>query len=218
MRAMIADRPHPARRHLYVVLLAAGGSRRLGRSKALVRLNGTPLVRRQCLAALAIGARGVYVVTGARAGATAAALRGLGAQLVHNRAWRAGQATSLARGIRALPRAATHVLVFAVDQWQLDAAALAALAALAGKRPAAADHDGRAGIPAVFARAWFARLRALTDDAGARGLLAHAPVRRVRLRGSAPDLDTPADALAARRGSLGRALRLAYRGQPAIQR
>ena len=59
------------------VVLAAGGSRRLGEPKQLLRLSGQPLVRRAALAALGSRAERVLVVTGARAREVEAALAGL---------------------------------------------------------------------------------------------------------------------------------------------
>jgi len=72
----------------------------------------------------------------------------------------------------------------------------------AGITPLGAEHDGRTGIPVVFARRWFARLARLGGDAGARALLLAGSVRRMPIRGAQSDLDTPADALQARRDVL----------------
>ena len=199
---MIAHRRTLAARRLCVLLLAAGGSRRLGRPKALVRLAGVPLVRRQCIVLAPIATHGIVLVTGARALSVGRAVRGLAVRCVRNRDWRCGQGTSLAAGVRALPADATHVLVVAVDQWQLNRDDLQAMARRAGGTPLAAEHDGRAGIPVVFPRTWFARLARLSGDAGARALLGDGSVRRAWLRGAQADLDTSADAARARRGAL----------------
>lgn len=199
---MIADRRHAPRAGLYVVVLAAGASARLGRPKALVRLAGTPLVRRQCLKAEALAPGRVVLVTGRGAGAVGAALRGLPVRRVHNRHWRRGQGGSVATGIRALPRAARHALVLTVDQWALGVAALRRLAAAAGRHPLGADLDGRPGVPMLIPRAWFARLAALTGERGAQAALAGAVQRRLSLDGALEDLDTRADLDGAQRRML----------------
>jgi molybdenum cofactor cytidylyltransferase len=191
--------PRPGR---YLILLAAGSSRRLARPKMLLRLRGERLVRRQARKALAAQPAGCLVVTGAEHARVVAALRGLPLGIVRNRGYRSGQAASIAAGVRALPRSASHVLILAVDQWALSGTALARLLARAARRPLAAEYAGVLGIPVVFPRSDFPRLCRLTGAAGARTLIEPGAVDRFPLPEAAFDLDTAAEARAARRAAL----------------
>jgi molybdenum cofactor cytidylyltransferase len=189
------DRP-PAGRH-WCLVLAAGGSRRLGRPKQFVTLAGRPLVELACRRALATRPAGVVVVVGAHASRTGALLRALPVRVVANRAWRAGLSSSLRAGLARIPASAPSVLVTTVDQWRVDAADLRRL--LGTRGPAAACYEGARGVPALLPRAWRPRLRALDGDRGARALLAGADVRAVPIPTACVDLDTPADLASLRR-------------------
>ena len=178
------------------VLLAAGAGRRFGGVKQLAPFDGEPLVRRACRTALAAGLSPVLVVLGANAEAVADAIRDLPVTPIHNERWSDGMGTSLACGVRALDAAVADVALLLADQPLVTAAHVRAL--VAARRAAAADlaatDTGLAiGVPAVFARALFPALAALTGDRGARDLVARAE-RRVTLAfaPAAVDIDTPA--------------------------
>lgn len=198
---MIAERATPAPRGSHwVIVLAAGGSRRLGRAKQLVRFGPETLVAAAARRALATAPAGVVVVTGAASGRVAVALRGLAVVVVRNRRWREGMATSLQAGLARIPRNAARLLVTTVDQWALSAADLRALLVAArGGRTSAASYAGARGVPAVFPRAACAVLRAARGDRGARTFLQGPTVRAVALPHAALDLDTPADLARLRR-------------------
>lgn len=185
------------------VVLAAGGSTRLGRPKQLVRYAGEPLVRRAARAVIDAGARPVVVVLGARAHDVAPALDGVPALTVVTHArWADGLGASLAAGLRALDALDPDtppdgVLLTVCDQPLVDAAALGVLLeAFTGPGcAAAAEYAGTLGVPAVIGRDHLDALRAATGDAGAgRWLRAHtALVTRVPLAAAAFDVDTEAD-------------------------
>jgi molybdenum cofactor cytidylyltransferase len=189
-----------------VVLLAAGGSSRLGRPKQLLLHEGRTLVRRAAEAAVAAGCGPVVVVTGAEAEAVTAELAGLPVRTAHNEAWGAGMGGSLRLGLRALdiePSAGTGSpveasLVMLCDQLRVDAAHLRALADtfLRTRAPiVASGYEGTRGVPALFSRALFPELETLAPDQGARGVIARDPSRvvEVALAGGGEDVDTAAD-------------------------
>jgi molybdenum cofactor cytidylyltransferase len=193
---------------LGAIVLAAGPSTRMGRAKQLIDSGGTALVARAADAALGAGARPVAVVLGANAQAVAAALRGRPVLAPVNADWRSGMASSIRCGLEALLAAdpgIEAVLVAPCDIPGFDARSAAALAQAHWTRgvPAAVRHaDGRLGAPAVFGRADFPALAALTGDEGARGLLnrADAQAAGLDLPALSRDLDTPADHEAWARG------------------
>lgn len=190
-------------RTLATVVLAAGGSTRLGRSKQLLRRAARPLLLDACLAAEAVTPGRVVVVLGAERlrlrRLLSRALPGL--RFAHNPAWRDGMAGSLRRGLAKLPRRAAAALVTLADQPHVDAAALGALVQAWRRRPgrpAAADYDGRVGVPAVLPRARWREVG--NGDQGARALLrSETRITRVAMPEARLDLDTPDDAARLRR-------------------
>jgi len=199
-----------------VVVLAAGGSSRLGTPKQLVRWRGRTLLRRAAETALAgaglpsprasrataapVGP--VVVVLGADARALRAELDGLAVHVVVNRRWRDGLASSLRAGLRAAIAAPGRerpaaVLFLTCDQPCVTPSLLRRLVRRfrRGAPIVACAYDGTLGAPALFASAHFANLLALSGDQGARRILARhrddvAPVRFAR---GAADVDRPRD-------------------------
>ncbi|MBI1297987.1 putative selenium-dependent hydroxylase accessory protein YqeC [bacterium] len=161
------------------VVLAAGGSRRMGEAKQLLDLGGEPLVVRAARTALAGTASHVIVVSGARGEAVHAALRPLLAQterlhLVHNPAWESGQATSVLAAMDALPTGCEAVQFLPVDQPFVPPTLLRVLWERwrGGADLVAPNVDGEMrGAPAVFDQRYFAALRQLHGDQGARPIL-----------------------------------------------
>lgn len=182
------------------MLLAAGGSRRLGRPKQLLRYRGRPLLLRAAEAARGgLPGSPLIVVVGAEELRVRLALRRAryGAVVVRNAAWHEGMATSLRLGLAAAHRSAQAALVLLVDQPLIDAAALARLAAAWRRRPgvpAAARCDGRIGAPAILPRRRWHALKHLRGDEGARALLrASSTLTLVDLPQAGVDVDSPAD-------------------------
>ncbi len=185
---------------LATVILAAGGSARLGRPKQLVRLHGRTLLDRAVSAALAATEGPVIVVVGAdglRLRSVVARWRTRRVEIVHHAGWREGMSSSLRRGLDTVPHGARGVLFMLADQPHVDARSLERLIAAWRRRPsepAAAVYSGRLGVPAILPRSAFGTLRKLAGDEGARRVLATAPrVARVDLPEAAVDVDTAED-------------------------
>jgi len=195
--APFAARRSPA---LACVVLAAGGSRRLGRPKQLLRRQGQPLLLHAIDAARA-AAPGVplVVVLGAHRMRLRLVLRRAApaALVAANPRWAEGLASSLQAAIAAVPRGTRAILVQLVDQPRIDAGALRRLLNAWRRRPgvpAAAHYDNRAGVPAVLPRSSWRAVRALRGDSGARVLLRGArALTLVDMPEAAVDLDTPED-------------------------
>ncbi|MCC5869571.1 MAG: nucleotidyltransferase family protein [Gammaproteobacteria bacterium] len=180
-----------------VVLLAAGGSSRLGRPKQFLRRGGVTLLHTRVALAGRIARQPPLVVTGARGLAVARSARLAGATVVHNPGWRAGMGCSLARGMRTV-RPGTAVLIMSVDQYRVDSRDLKALLAAWHRhpwRPAAAAYEDTVGIPAILPAGWRSRLLGLQGDQGAGGMLRRAGRRisRVEMPRAATDVDYPRD-------------------------
>lgn len=187
------DSPHPL---LAGVVLAAGAARRFGGAKPLALVDGETLLARTVRRLGGTCGAGVWVVTGCRHAAVAAAVPP-GAHPVYHPGWASGMAGSLRRAIHALPPVAMAVLVMPCDLPQVTAADIARLAAAWRRQPsqpAAACFDGRRGAPAILPRRWWTALHRLRGDEGARAILAAVHgVAGVDMPAAALDVDTPGD-------------------------
>jgi molybdenum cofactor cytidylyltransferase len=182
------------------VVLAAGGSRRLGRPKQLVRAGGEPLVVRTARSALDAGCEPVVVVVGSGADAVTRSLAALPVRTVTNEDWPEGMSASIRAGIADVGRvpAVRAALILVCDQRRIDAAVLRTLCDAFDEGAGAAVASGYAGtmgVPALFDRSLFDELLELRGDRGARAVLERhrERVRRVPWPEGAEDVDTPGD-------------------------
>jgi molybdenum cofactor cytidylyltransferase len=195
--------PHgdaPAKR-VAAIVLAAGRSSRMGaRNKMTASVGGVPMALRAVDAALASRADPVVVVTGHDRETVEDLLAGRPVRIVHNPDYAEGLSTSLKAGLAALPEAAEAALVCLADMPRVSAADLdrliAAYAPEDGRAIVVPTRDGRRGNPVLWDRRFFADMRRLAGDVGARHLIgAHAAcVAEVAMPDDAVliDVDTPA--------------------------
>jgi molybdenum cofactor cytidylyltransferase len=184
-----------------LVILAAGGSSRLGRPKQLLEYRGQSLLRHVAEVAAGSVCRPIVVVLGAQASQLDAELRGLPLHVAENRQWARGMATSLRCGLETL--AATDggngaVVILLCDQPLVSVGTINAMvdaSQTAGKRIIASEYAGVMGVPALFDRSLFPELLALNGEEGARRVIArHADdVHGIPFPGGAVDIDTPQD-------------------------
>lgn len=179
-----------------VVVLAAGGSSRLGRNKLLLHHEGEALVRRAARLALQTAPLDAVVVLGAEADAVFAQIRDLPIRRVDCAGWCDGMSASLRAGTAALSAECAGALVVLCDQPALEAAHLCALrdAWRASGHAAASLYAHRLGVPALLPRSWFAQIPA-RGDRGARDLFVarRAEVQSVSNEALAADIDRPED-------------------------
>jgi len=196
----------PEALRLGAVILAAGGSTRMGSPKQLLTLGGRPLLLRAVEATLASGAQPVIVVLGAEAVRLRPLLSGHPVVVAENPQWSEGMASSLRAGVSRLievsPATDAAVIVLC-DQPHFSSGSIRRLVdaeRTTGRSIAAARYGGRNGAPALFRREHFSALCALTGDHGARALLNGDPasVATVEMPELEADLDTPADYAAVR--------------------
>jgi molybdenum cofactor cytidylyltransferase len=180
------------------IVLAAGGSRRMGRPKMLLPLGSGTVLGAAVAPLLDAGLAPVVVVVGSDADE----VRG-GAGLpddtrlrvVRNERWAEGMASSLRCGLRECPGAGA-VLVALGDQVGVTPERVRRLvdAWRCGAPLAVPVHGDRASHPVVFSRALFPELLQLTGDVGARDVVTRHWGEASRLE-SLPlrDLDTEED-------------------------
>ncbi len=171
------------------IILAAGFSRRLGRPKQNLLLQGVPLLARAVRTVFEAGLSPILVVV--REPAHAHQLKSFPVQIVVNEEAAEGMASSIRAGVRALEGRVVHGAVFLTcDQPLLRADHLRALVREPARVTASA-YARRVGIPAYFPVSSFPSLLLLTGDAGARGLLHDAAT--ITDENLALDIDTEAD-------------------------
>ena len=176
------------------ILLAAGGSTRLGSPKQGLVYKGRTLLRRAAETLLAAGCRPVVVVLGAEAGRLTPELAGFDVNTVVNTGWERGMGTSVRLAMSALSPGPEieAVLLTLCDQPLIGPGALQRLLAASGQSVAAAEYNGTLGVPAVFGREHCAELTTLPDAAGAKPILQRHAARAVAvpMPEAAVDVDT----------------------------
>ena len=149
------------------ILLAAGESTRMAEPKQLLDWRGQPLVAAQVFTLLDAGCRPVVVVLGAHDRLVRAAIPfRADVQTTTNRNWRAGRASSIRAGARAVPSTVDAVVVVSVDQ-PTDASVVEKLESTLILDPdaqiAVPRHDGRNGHPPLFHTRLLSELQNVTE-------------------------------------------------------
>jgi molybdenum cofactor cytidylyltransferase len=185
-------------RNVGAVILAAGGSSRLGQPKQLLQFRGETLIRRAVRAADEAGCDPIVVVGGEGIEPARRELLATRARIVENAEWRRGLGTSIRRGIEAIPRSNDAAILLTCDQPLVDGSVIARLVAVwekTGKPIVAASYANTLGVPALFDRSLFDALLQLPDDSGAKVLIAARPddVGSIAFEDGAVDIDTPQD-------------------------
>jgi molybdenum cofactor cytidylyltransferase len=164
------------RPRIAALVLAAGQSRRMGaRNKLLATIDGVPMVARVVDAALCSVDAGVYVVTGHQHAQVTRALAERDVTVVHNPRYAEGLSTSLAEGLAALGDDVDAALVCLGDMPRVTRAHIEKLIAAfdpqEGRAICVPLWQGQRGHPILWARQFFAEMRAIKGDVGARHLL-----------------------------------------------
>jgi molybdenum cofactor cytidylyltransferase len=176
------------------LVLAAGGSSRLGQPKQLLPYGEATLLDWVLGTARACAFDQLLVAVGGAADAVRGAVDLGGADIVVNPGYGSGCSSSIAAAMGALdPRCDVLVLMLG-DQPGVTAATVRALLAGRGDAPlAVCRYDDRRGHPFAFGRPVFGDLAALHGDKGVWKLLDRRPgdVAEVRIGGPVPlDVDT----------------------------
>jgi molybdenum cofactor cytidylyltransferase len=188
-------------REIAIVLLAAGSSSRLGRSKQLLSITGQPLLLKSVEAAIESGIKNIIVVLGANEEAHRQIIKDAGVQVVVNTDWKKGMGNSLKMGLsyllQQLPKVEA-VITMVCDQPLITSDQIKKLIAgyeSSGSAIVASFYQGVAGVPVLFHRTLFPELLLLPDDAGAKKMLQQHPelIQMVPFPGGEVDIDTEDD-------------------------
>jgi molybdenum cofactor cytidylyltransferase len=175
------------------LVLAAGGSQRLGRPKQLLPYGETTLLGHVIGTARRCDFDQLVVAIGGAAGEVRDAVDLSGADVVVNDAYGSGCSSSIAAALTVV-RGDVLVLMLG-DQPGVAPETVRALLAGRGEAPlAVCRYDDGRGHPIAFARSLFAELANLHGDKGVWKLLDRGPTREVPVPGAIPlDVDTEED-------------------------
>ena len=185
-----------------LVILAAGGSSRLGSPKQLLRFDGKSLLRRAAETAVASVCRPLVVVLGGSAERCLPELRDVAISIVQNTAWEEGMGSSIRIGVETLLAQTAEPLdalvLMVCDQPLLTSGVIDALVAeyRASRCLIAAAHYGDvASVPALFHHSLFPELMGLAGAHGAKQILQRYPehIHKVAFPDGTLDIDTQAD-------------------------
>lgn len=183
-----------------IVVLAAGLSTRFGRNKLFEPLGGTTLIERVVSESLLSRATQVIVVGGHEFERLRLRLQGYGCETVYNDEYKAGQSSSVKRGMSKVSGSADAAMVLPGDMALTERSVIDAVIDRYSRDRTpivSAGYSGRPGHPILFDRSLFAELAEI-DEQG-RGLKAvvarHSGETAVVETSPAAlfDLDTPGD-------------------------
>jgi molybdenum cofactor cytidylyltransferase len=174
----IADLTHESK--VSGVILAAGGSVRMGQPKILLDWKGKPLIWHAVQKAAQAGLDPIIVVLGAVVEPAVDAIDEFCVKTIENPEWKNGQSTSLKAGIMALPVDVKAAIIMLADQPFIPVELLEHEKDLFLNHQAslvAPRVDKRPSTPVLFARDYFEELVTnITGDQGGRILLSKYPV------------------------------------------
>jgi molybdenum cofactor cytidylyltransferase len=184
-----------------IIVLAAGSSSRMGRSKQLLEIDGQPLLCRSVHHALAAKPKHIVVVLGANEKPHRGVIEKLPVQIVANFYWKTGMGGSIKTGLSYLLQSGAQldaVMLMVCDQPALTSAHLQKLIQkFSEKKKAiiASHYSDSAGVPVLFGRSFFSNLLLLGDEHGAKKIIQQFPdqVATVDFPEGSFDLDTEED-------------------------
>ncbi len=187
--------------NLGVIILAAGGSTRMGEPKQLLKINGKSLIRKTVETAMELEPVSVLVVLGHVFQKIQSELAGLNVGIVNNKDWQKGMAGSLRIGVqKMLENEVQAVLILVCDQPHISSDYLKRLYEsfqAKDKLAIASFYNSIKGVPAIFNVEVLKKINTSQGDFGARHLIKELAQKNqlafIPFLEGAIDLDTPED-------------------------
>lgn len=180
------------------MIMAAGEGRRFRGCKPLANVHGTTLLQRMVSQVRHLVPH-TCVVTGAWHASIVQAQKDgdlTDVTLIHNAAWQSGLGHSISVGVSQLESDFDGILILLADQVAITANDIEALIdQFEWNNIVCGYYAGRRGVPAIFGRNSFQRLKSLADDRGAKQLLyrSDVPVSEYNMPTASVDVDTQKD-------------------------
>jgi molybdenum cofactor cytidylyltransferase len=184
-----------------IIILAAGGSSRMGQSKQLLTINGKSLLIHSIETALGCRTSDVIVVLGANADLHKNEITSTAVDIVVNERWESGMGSSIKTGLSrllSLNPEVSAVLIMLVDQPKVTTSHLTTLIQCLNdftKSIVASFYGNAPGVPAIFSKDHFNEMLSMQDESGAKKIILRHPDKLLTIgfpEGSI-DLDTPDD-------------------------
>lgn len=183
------------------LILAAGGSFRLGRPKQLVQSGNKTLLEKAVESANKAGLDPVHLVLGARFEQIKKTIEHLPVRIIQNQQWQEGIGSSIGSGMEVINAGEQNfdgLLIMLCDQLHVNTAHLESLirAFRDKKSPiVATQYAGQPGVPALFGQKYFPLLEKLSGDTGAKKIISRHPadVHTILFQQAKVDIDTPDD-------------------------
>jgi molybdenum cofactor cytidylyltransferase len=192
--------------NISAIILAAGMSKRMGRPKQLLSLGGKPLFRYSVDAAVSAGLKPIVLVGGKHKEELHKNVADLTeVEVIENRDYESGMASSLKIGIRALTGRTDAAVVFLGDQPFVPSVVTKKildsyeLQRKEGVRILRAEYNGTAGHPILFDADLFKEFENIQGDEGGKSIINnhHTELLIIQFGNSdwGLDIDTPKDFL-----------------------
>ncbi len=164
-----------------IILLAAGSSSRMGKSKQLLLVKGEPLLTKTTRAAVESKADCVVVVLGSNFENHQTIIQDFAVDILCNDEWHKGMGNSLKKGLVHLQQLAKQVdaaIVLVCDQPYLKNETINNLITKyqsSKSKIIASYYSGAAGVPVLFDASLFNEIFMLPDEQGAKKIIQQHP-------------------------------------------
>ena len=163
-------------KNIAVIVLAAGKSSRMKTPKQLVKIGNNFLLEFVLSKAKAINKNHVYCVLGANDTLIRREISSSNVHFVYNAAFNEGLSSSIISGVSEIEMHPDYkaVLILLGDQPAIDKEYLDAMIALFSEdnsKIIASNYKGKLGVPAIFPKSYFSKLKNMSGDFGAKEML-----------------------------------------------
>lgn len=185
---------------IYAIILAAGGSVRMGARKMLLPYRGMTIIEKVVEIVLKSGIDRIIVVTGSGKEEISKVIRRLPVEQCYNDNWKTGMLSSVKCGFRSLPETCRAAIVFLGDQPMIDVKTIEEVAyaySKTGKGIIMPVYNKKRGHPLLIDTKYSDELENLNPGEGLRMLAHKFPVDVLEVETDDPatlkDIDTPED-------------------------
>jgi molybdenum cofactor cytidylyltransferase len=178
-----------------LIILAAGGSNRLGQPKQLLPIAHKSLLTHTIEEGLRSRCSHIFVILGANAEKIATHIASYPVQVIVNESWEKGMGNSLKAAMKAIDKF-DAIITAVCDQPFLSHTVLDQLIETWENGESTAvgsSYKGTVGVPALFDATRFDELRNISDLGGAKELLFRQSISTVPFPAGAIDIDTKED-------------------------
>ena len=161
------------------IILAAGGSSRLGRPKQLIEWHGSTLIQQTIEKVEKSGIEPIIVVLGSNQEIIKNRITNYKIQILYNETWKCGKGSSISTGFRSLPISVNAAIVFVADQPYLEENLINKMVDIyeQGEFKIIAPYVGEIQTnPVLFDRSLFGELLELRDEMGGKEIIKNHPV------------------------------------------